>query len=84
VLVLYQRSTSTVLVQCQGTALQRFRQPRSLQVDDKAVQTPFEGNARVLLSFPEVQKAATGWTHAVKAVHKRVMQLQQREQQLSM
>jgi len=24
------------------------------QVDDKAVQTPFEGNARVHLTFPEV------------------------------
>jgi hypothetical protein len=26
------------------------------QIDEKAVQTPFEGNARVLLSFPEVRK----------------------------
>lgn len=27
---------------------------RCLQIDDKAVQTPFEGNARVHLSFQEV------------------------------
>ena len=30
----------------------------SLQIDDKAVQTPFEGNAQVLLSFPEVGTGA--------------------------
>ena len=30
----------------------------SLQIDDKAVQTPFEGNAQVLLSFPEVGPGA--------------------------